>query len=404
VTETRQSLIALSALSFLLAAVQTGFGPFVSVWLTESGLSQRDIGLALSVGTISGMIGQLPAGMLIDTLPNRRLLIGLALAVLAASAVMIGQFPTLVPTMAAQVLHGLASCVLVPAIAALTLALVGHDTFGERVGINARYSSVGNAMFAAVLGVWATWLPERGVLLLTAAMVLPALGALLLIRPTHLANPIEEQEITTVVPPAQLASRWRDLLGEPGFVPFLVCAAVFHLANAAMLPLALNTYVAGEAGADWIVAASIIMPQLVVALLSPWVGRIAQSWGRRPVLLIGFLALPIRGLICAVLPNPILLVPLQLLDGISAAVFGIMVPLIAADTSRRLGCLNLAISAINLSVALGATFSTTLAGIIADSAGSRPAFLALSAAGMLAAFLVLRVMPETRPASPIPVM
>ena len=399
-SSTRSHLAALSAFSFLIAAVQTGFGPFVSVWLTESGFSQRDVGLVLSVGTISGMVGQIPAGVLIDAFPHRRLLIGLALAMLAISALLLGLFPTLVPVMGAEMLHGLASAVLVPATAALTLALVGHENFGERVGINARYSSVGNALFAAVLGLWGTWLPERGVLLLTAAMVVPALMALLLIpvRPDDIAAPPSAEEAMPAAPaPDVPASRWRDLLDEPGFIPFLLCAALFHVANAAMLPLALNTYVAGVEGADWIIAACIIVPQLVVALLSPWVGRVAQAWGRKPVLLLGFLALPLRGVICAMLPNPILLVPVQLLDGLSAAVFGIMVPLIAADLGGRLACLNLAISAISLSVALGATVSTTLAGWISDSAGPRTAFLALAAAGALAAFLVRCLMPETRP-------
>ncbi len=394
----RKSLFALSLLSFLLAAVQTGFGPFVSVWLTENGLPQREIGLILSVGTISGMLGQLPAGMLIDALPNRRLLIGLALAMLAASALVIGLSPSVLPMIAAEMLHGLASCVLVPAVAALTLALVGHENFGERVGINARYSSVGNAVFAAVLGLWGTWLPERGILLLTAAMVVPALVALSLIprQPVGMsAATIALEETLVENAPPELTSRWRDLLMEPGFLPFMLCAALFHLANAAMLPLALNTYVAGESGAEWIVSACIVVPQLVVALSSPWIGRRAQAWGRRPVLLLGFLALPLRGVICAVLPDPILLIPVQLLDGLSATVFGIMVPVIAADLSRRLACLNLAISSINLSVALGATVSTAMAGVINDQIGPRVAFLVLAAAGGLAASMVWRLMPET---------
>ena len=158
-----------------------------------------------------------------------------------------------------------------------------------------------------------------------------------------------------------------------------------------------RTGIANAKDSDWIISACIVVPQLVVAALSPLIGRLANYWGRRPVLVIGLLALPLRGVLLAMISEPTLLIPIELLDGLSGAVFGLMLPLIAADVSRRIGCLNLAIGGFNLAVGLGATVSTTLAGVIADRIGIHMALLALAAAGGAAVILVWMVMPETRP-------
>ena len=48
--------------NFFVANIQTGFGPFIAVYLTTQGWTQTQIGLALSVGTLAAMASQLPAG------------------------------------------------------------------------------------------------------------------------------------------------------------------------------------------------------------------------------------------------------------------------------------------------------------------------------------------------------
>jgi MFS family permease len=398
--QANQSRYALSLLNLMLAAVQTGFGPFVSVYLTERHWNQADIGIALSVGTVAALLGQLPAGLLIDATSRKRLAAGTALVLVGISALSLALFPAWLPVLGAEILHGVASCALVPAVAALTLSLVGHDAFAEQVGINARYASIGNAAAAALLGLWATYLSQRGVLLLTAAMVPPALLALMAIRQKDLNEGAAEDDHAAHLPKQvrkQTVEPSWHILFERGFIGFAVCCVLFQLANAALLPLALNTYVAHNSTDAWVISACIIVPQFVVAALSPWIGRISNLHGRRPILVLGFLALPVRGLLIAFLPDTLLLIPVQLLDGISGAVFGLMVPLIAADVSRRLGCLNLTIGVFSLAGGLGATISTTVAGAIADAAGMHLAFLSLAACGAAAALTAWLLMPETRP-------
>jgi MFS family permease len=188
------------------------------------------------------------------------------------------------------------------------------------------------------------------------------------------------------------------LLADRRLVIFALCVMLFHLSNAAMLPLA-GSAVTMRAGhfANLIIAACIVVPQCVVAVLSPWVGRAAQRIGRKRLLLLGWGALPLRGLLLAVLPGAWPLVMGQAVSGISAAVFGVLLPLLAADLTVGTAHFNLCMGILGLALYLGAAISTTLSGGIADDAGMTAAFLVLAAIGLLGVVVVWLAMPETRP-------
>lgn len=389
------SRLGLNAFNFFSAAVQTGFGPFFVVYLTRAGWSQEGIGLALSIGTIAAVVSQLPAGALVDHVHRKKLVCAVSMGAVGVSALMLVVWPGLVPVWGAQTLHAFASAVLTPAIAALTLTLGGHESFGERLGGNARYASLGNAAAAALLGMVATHLSYAAVYLVTALLTVPALLALLLIRPDRI-DPRGDHP--ALLHPRERDARLWQVFFELHMHTFALCVALFSLANAAMLPLALNAVAVHGGATGFATTGSIIAPQIVAVAVSPWLGRAAQRRGRRPLLAAGFAALPLRGLLFATLPGAIPLVAVELLDGASAAVMGIMVPLIAADLTRQTGFLNFAIGSFGLAASLGATLSTSLAGWIADFSGPRVAFLALATTGVAALLLVLLAMPETRPA------
>ncbi|MGH7041023.1 MAG: MFS transporter, partial [Acetobacteraceae bacterium] len=303
-----------------------------------------------------------------------------------------------------QVLHAVAASALTPAIAALTLAVCGHEQFSTQLGSNARYASLGAAAAAGMLGAFATWQSERAVFVVTAALVLPAIAALVLLRPgtsVHGRRPAPLDHPAMLHPRVRRAHSARPwhIFFELHLHIFAICVVLFQLANAAMLPLALNGLALRGQASGFVISASVIVPQVVVAVASPWVGRTAQRIGRRPLLIAGFAALPLRGLLFATLPGAPALVAFELLDGVSGAVFGLMLPLIAADLTRKTGYLNLAIGSLGLAVSIGATISTVLAGWISDRAGAPAAFLALAAAGAVAWGVILLAMPETKPAA-----
>jgi MFS family permease len=394
-----RDLPGLDWLNFFVANFQTGFGPFISVYLTSAGWTQGAIGAALSTGTIASMASQVPAGALVDAMRNKRMAAAAAIAAIGVSALAISLWPNFLAITAAEALHSFASAVLGPAIAAITLALVDPSAFGERLGRNARYAAIGNAVAAGLMGACAYSLGDRAVFPFAAALAIPALAAL---ETLHQTDPAPPRRCHTASPPVQArrSDRSWQFLTDRRLIAFAACAVLFHLANAAMLPIAAAA-VTKRAGSEagLIIAACIVGPQLITALLSPWVGRAAEAWGRRPVLLLGFSSLPIRGILLACVADPYPIIAIQLFDGFSASAFGVLFPLIVADVTRETGHYTTSLGLVGLAIGGGATLSTTVAGLVADHVGVGAAFLSLAAVGMCATALVWTLMPETRVAA-----
>jgi MFS family permease len=401
-TPSQRSVRALDWLNFFVANVQTGFGPFIASYLASHKWTQGEIGLALSVGTISAMVSQVPGGAAVDALRNKKAAAAWAIIAIIISALLLALSPTVAAVMAAEIFHGFASCMLVPAMAALALALVGRQNLGDRLGRNARWASIGSAVAAGLMGLFGEYFSPRSVFWLTAALALPALVALAMIeydQNAAYARPAAKPGKAGAAAAGEPRETIFDLLRDRRMLTFAACVVLFHLSNAAMLNLAAGEVTAGMGdNVQLVIAACIIVPQAIVALMSPWVGRTAQAWGRRPVLILGFCALPLRALLFAAVGNPYFLVPVQMLDGLSAAVFGVMLPLIAADVAGGKGRYNLCIGLFGLSAGIGATLSTALAGFIADHFGNTVSFLGLASAGAAAVLMVWLAMPETRDA------
>jgi predicted MFS family arabinose efflux permease len=392
-----RSLRGLDWFVFFVADVQTGFGPFVAVYLTAQKWTQVDIGLILSVGGLVALAGQMPGGALVDAARSERLVAGVAIAMIALSALAYAASPIFVVILAAAVLQAAASCVLGPAMAAISLGLVGHAAIGERLGRNARFAAIGNGLAAAAMGACGYFLSARAVFFITAALLGPALLVLLRISPKEI-DPERAHGGTPARRSGNLSSELLGLARKRPLVIFAGCVMLFHLANAAMLPLMGS--VLTTRSSQWatvLIAACIVGPQILVALFSPWVGRMAQAWGRRPLLLVAFAALPLRGLFFATITNPYALVTVQLLDGVAAAVFAVMVPLVIADATRGTGHFNLGQGIVGTTVGIGASVSTTYAGYLSDRFGSPVAFLGLTGVAMLGLAAMWLVMPETRP-------
>jgi MFS family permease len=390
-----RSRLGLNGLNFFTAAVQAGFGPFIAVWLTQNGWSLTELGFALSVGTFAALIAQLPGGMLVDQVHRKRIATAGALMALGLSALLLCLAPTQRLVWGAQVAHALASSVMTPAIAALTLSVCGHDSFGERLGQNTRYASLGNAASAALLGLAATSISEQAVFLVTAGLVVPALVSLFMIQAADHLDP--DTDHPALRHPKEREHWPWQIFAEPGLHVFAAAVVLFQLANAALLTVALNGLTHRGGASGLVVSATIVVPQIIAASLAPWAGRFAQQRGRRLILVLGFAAVPLRALLFAILPEGALLVVFQALDGVSAAIFGLMLPLIAADLTKRTGYLNLAIGALGLASGIGATLSTVIAGWIGDHAGDTSTFLFLAAVGGGASVLVWLAMPETSP-------
>jgi predicted MFS family arabinose efflux permease len=376
--------------------VQTGFGPFVAVYLTTQKWTQVEIGFVLSIGGIVALIGQMPGGAIVDAARSERLVAGLAVATIGVSALGYVAWPIFPVVVAAATLHAAASCVLGPSIAAISLGLVGPLAIGERLGRNARYASLGNGIAAAVMGTVAYLVSNQSVFLVTFILAIPTLLALKSIREREIDAAQAHGSVVREVPDADATSVW-NLMRQRPLMIFAGSVLLLQLANAAMLPIMAG--VVTTRSSEWapvLIAACIIVPQAIVALTSPSVGRKAQQWGRRPLLLLGFAALAIRGVLFATVSDPYLLVAAQVFDGITAAVFSVMIPLVVADVAFGSGHFNLAQGIVGTATGIGASLSTVLAGYVTDKFGSSVAFLGLAAVAATGLAVIWLVMPETR--------
>jgi MFS family permease len=389
------SLRGLDAFAFFVADIQTGWGPFVAAYLTTVGWLQFDIGLILTIGTMAGFILQVPMGAVVDAVPGKRLLAAIAVACISASALLLAAWPMFGPVVVAKLLHAVASCLLGPTMAAISLGLVDHALLSVRLGRNARFLSLGNAIAAAVMGIIGYYFTNGAIFTFTAALGIPTLLALAFIRPADI-----DPDLARGGRPRDQAhpssDALRSLARNRPLMIFASAVFLFQLANAAALPTMAGLLAARlHETATLILSVCIFAPQFVVVAIAPAVGRRAESCGRRPLLVLCLLALAVRCASFAATREPALVVAVQL-DGISAATLAVLVPLVLADVMRGTGHYNLAQGVVGVAVGIGASLSTAVAGYISDHVGSSATFLFMAGVASISLLLVIALMPETK--------
>jgi predicted MFS family arabinose efflux permease len=257
----------------------------------------------------------------------------------------------------------------------MSLGIVGRAAFDVRQGRNQTFNSAGNVIAAVSMGLLGYLVSNRSIFFfVVVALAVPTVLVLLMIRPAEidyeLARGAKDGEKGGKVESVWVLFRDRPL------VLFLVCAVMFHFANAAMLPLLGEMLAKGRGrGSMMFMSACVVTTQFVITLIASWSGRKAGTWGRKPLLLIAFGVLPIRGVLYTLTSNTILLVAIQVMDGIGAGIFGVVSVLVIADLTRGTGRFNLTLGAINTAVGIGAALSQVIAGSIVHRVGSSPKFL-----------------------------
>jgi len=169
-------------LNFFLADVQTGFGSFVAFYLARLGWPQASIGVALAVGGLVGVLGQIPGGALSDAIRWKRGLVALGIVMIGAAALLLALRPTHALVFVAEILHGATNGTITPAIGAISLGIVGRRAMATRTGRNYRFAAAGHALTAAAMGAAGAYLAESAIFLTAALLSIPALIALASIR------------------------------------------------------------------------------------------------------------------------------------------------------------------------------------------------------------------------------
>jgi MFS family permease len=393
----KRSERALDWLSFFIADIQTGFGPFVAVYLAVQKWSPGEIGTALSIGGVAAIVSQLPGGALVDALNAKRALIGVGLAMVAAGALLIAYWPRFWPVVGAEVLDGSAAGVLRVSLAALGLGLVGHNALSRRLGRNQGFSSLGNVVTVAVMGTLGRFASGNAPFLAAAALCAPAAFALAMIRPGDVDYASARSAADRQNP--RKGHKLRDAARNRHLHLFVLCLALFQFANSSLVPLMgiRLGYTDGQ-GSELTTAAIILAPQLLAALIATHIAALADRLGRKPVLLVGLGAVCVRASFFAVITNPVILILLQLLDGLSAAVIGVMMPLVLADLTKGTGRYNLAQGFAGSATGIAATISTFSSGYVVQYLGYAVGFLGLAVVGAAGLAILYWLVPETKAA------
>ena len=389
-----QTLRGLDWLNFFLADVQTGVGPFLAIYLAGYKWNEQSVGLALTVGGIAGILTQTPAGALVDRLKSKRALVAIGVLSVAAGALVIAVAPSFWSIIMAHVLIGGTSSLFIPAICAISLGVVGRTAFDARQGRNQTFNSAGNVTAAVAMGLLGYLVSNRSIFFFVVALAVPTLLVLRLINPADIDyEAARGAEDRTSSPPSQ---GMLSLLREPRIGLFLLCAVLFHFANAAMLPLLGEMLAKGHGRSSMMfMSACVVTTQVVVTLISSWSGQKAASWGRKPLLLIAFGALPVRGVLYTLTHNTNALVAIQVLDGIAAGIFGVVSVLVIADLTKGSGRFNLTLGAVGMAVGIGASLSQVIAGAIVHHFNANVGFLFLAAVAAAAFAIFYFFMPET---------
>jgi MFS family permease len=393
----RRSRCGLDGLNFLMADVRDGVGPYLSVYLKGSQhWDAGAIGLAMGASSIAAAICQIPAGLLVDGARAKRLLIAASGLTVGLGCLMIVLFPRFWPVTAAQAMLGAASAVIPPAIAALSLGLVGRRLLDARISRNESFNHAGNLLAAVLAGTLGQRLGYHWIFYLVCGFALASAVVVTLVNPAE----IDHEQARGGEDPSHSGEPipFRDLLRRRDLMIFLASVVLFHFGNAAMLPMAAQVLAQTHPGEDTMaLSACIIAAQFVMAGVAWCVGQVsARGVGRKPIFLVALAVLPVRGVLFALTSSPYAVVGIQLLDGVAAGIFGVISVLIASDLMSGTGRFNLAQGLTALSVGIGATLSNATAGYMVQWFGYPAGFLYLAgiAAGALAFFALL--MPETK--------
>ena len=388
----------LDLINFLLADVRGGIGPYVGIFLLgHAQWDQATIGLVLTVSGLVGISLHAPIGAFIDTTRYKRALLIGGVAALAAAAVAIVGSPTLPVVLAADIAMAVLGAVFAPTVAAITVGLVAAQQLAPRFARNAACDRAGNIV-AAVLAGFAGWaLSLEAVFYLVPVFALLTSAAVLSIPPTAIDHQRARGLVATSVDQPH-AESWRAMLRHRPLLVLAGSMALFHFANAPiLLLLGLELEQQHPATVTLYMSTAIVAAQLISIPVALLVGARADRWGRKPLLLLGFAALPVRALLYALTNHPAWIVAGQLLDGVSLGTLDALLALILADIMRGTGRYNAARGMVGTVQGIGGSASNVVAGTLVVGAGYAVAFATLAAVAGAAFALVLLALPETRP-------
>lgn len=378
-----RSLQALCLTSFFIADVRDGLGPFLGIFLTQRHWQPDDIGLLMTAGGVAGLLATLPAGFITDASKNKRLILSLLCVLITGTTLLLWLSQANAVVAFSQIVSGICAAFVGPLITGITLGLTGQKGFSAQMGKNEAFNHGGNFITALIAGGIAWYWGIGGIFILMTCTMLLTLIALTGIRSSDIDDNAArglESGTSAQVPDFSVLAKNKPLL-ITGLTLLL-----FHLANAALLPM-LSMRVAAAPGSvnpGLYAAATVIISQLVMIPVAIWTaGRIGRV-GYWRLIMLALLVMPVRAALAASSAAPLMMVPVQILDGVAAGVLGVVVPSFIVVLLRGNGHVNAGQSVVMLMQGVGAAMSPALTGMIAGHYSFATAFSVLSVIALTA--------------------
>ena len=394
------SLRALDALNFCNAGIQTGLGPFLSIFYTAvRHWNPGQVGFLIACQSFAGIGLQSFVGNLVDESRRKRLLTAAAALAVTIGAAGIALFPNYGVQIGMQFLIGVSVTFFPAATAAFALGLAGEKEVTQRVARNESFTHSGNVVFAVAAGIAGTLASLGAIFYSAAAFASGMAGSAWFIKEQHVnyeaarGGQNKESGQDTGQPVG-----YRQLFSDKRILIFTLTVVLFNVSNQATLPLIGEIFAKAHkgAGAAWQIAAAVFVAEIVMVLVAMFTGKKADYWGRKPLFLAAFAFLALRNGLNVINHNPFYLIGLQAFDGVAAAIYGVLLTLVAADLAKGTGRFNFLQGSIQSAMGLGGFLSNLGFGFVAKTLGFNAAFLGLSGCAVLGGLLYQFRMPETR--------
>ena len=381
----QRSLRALDVVNVFMADVKDGVGVYLSVYLlTVHRWDPSHIGIVVAIPLLVAILLQSATGALIDRTRHKRVLLVIASAVVALTCMVVVYFPAFYPIAASQVALGTVQTIFPPCVAAITLGMVGHGRFAQRIGRNESFNHGGN-MLAAVASIFIGWyISYRGIFFFSIAQCVAIIVATALIREHDIDHDLARAAHDRDQAPGTFGQGLKELLGHRQTACFIVALALWNVANGAMLPL-----LGQKLGIDDVdnsvlyLSICIIIAQTVMVGIAPLAGRVSRRFRKR-LFLVAFVLVPVRAALFALVDHRYALISFQVIDGLGAGIYGVLSILMMADLGRGTGRFNLLQGVTYAAIGLGGALSNVFSGFVVKSLGYSAAFVALGGIGVLA--------------------
>jgi len=373
----RKVILPLQALNFFMADLQAGIGPFLGIFLLAKGWQSGAIGSVMTIGGVAGMLMTAPAGALIDATSRKKMYVIIAAIFTALASVIILASQNFWLVSISQVATAIAGSVLGPAVIGITLGIVKQNGFNRQNGYNQAWNHAGNVVGAALSGYLGYKFGMTAIFLLAALFGVLSIIAVLMIPGKAIDNKAA-RGLKEDSKDDEKASGLKVLVKNKPLLLLAAALAFFHLGNGAMLPLyGLAAASKNQGNPSIFVAMTIVIAQLTMIITSIIAMRTAEKKGYWLVILVSFIALPVRGFVAANMINHTGLYPVQILDGIGAGLQSVAVPGLVAKILNGTGRVNIGQGAVMTVQNLGASLSPAIGGWIAQSIGYSSTFMIL---------------------------